>query len=103
MATHQEAKDRVQAGFWIHLACYLAVVGGLAALNLQRNPDKLWFLWVAGGWGIGIVAHALAFFNEQGRARLINRAKERMDRRETRMERREARHDAAQMTDKMGQ
>jgi hypothetical protein len=103
MATHQQASDRVQAGFWIHLACYLAVVSGLAILNYERNPDNLWFLWVAGGWGIGIVIHALAFFSDEGRARMIDRTEARLDRREARVDRREARHDAAHMTDKMSE
>ncbi len=53
MVTHQQAVERTSAGFWIHLACYIIVVSGLAILNYQRNPDNLWVLWVAGGWGIG--------------------------------------------------
>lgn len=103
MATHQQAEERVNAGFWIHLASYVVVVGALAVLNYQRNPDNLWVLWVAGGWGIGIVAHAVAFFSN--REKIIERVEGRMDRREERQERREERreasHDATHMTDKM--
>jgi hypothetical protein len=95
MATHQQAEDRVHTGFWIHLACYIAVVSGLAILNYQRNPDNLWVLWVAGGWGIGIVAHAFAYF--ANRDRLINRVEGRMDRREARQDRREGRIDGREV------
>ena len=89
MATHKQAEDRVNAGFWIHLACYIVVVSALAVLNVQRNPENLWILWVGGGWGIGIAAHAMAFFSNRGK--LIDRAEVRMDRREQRQERRDAR------------
>lgn len=82
MATHQQAETRVERGFWIHLACYVLVVSGLAILNFTRNPDNLWVMWVAGGWGIGIAAHAFAFFTS--REKLVDRAMERMDRREER-------------------
>ena len=46
MVTHQQAEHRVNAGFWIHMACYIVVVSALAVLNYQRNPDNLWVLWV---------------------------------------------------------
>lgn len=48
--------------FYRHLTAYVAVVGGLAVLNLTRNPDKLWVLWVAMGWGIGVAFHAFKVF-----------------------------------------
>ena len=94
MVTHKQAEDRVNAGFWIHVGCYLAVVGGLAVMNYRRNPDNLWILWVAGGWGIGIAAHAMAFFSN--REKLIDRAVERIDHREERQERREDRKEERQ-------
>lgn len=94
MITRQEAEDRVRKGFWIHLTAYVVVVGALAILNLSNNPDKLWVLWVAGGWGIGIAAHALAFFTPARRERMIERTQSRVDRREARQEAREARQEA---------
>jgi hypothetical protein len=103
MMTHQPAGERVRLGFWIHLAAYVIVVSGLAALNYSRNPDHLWVLWVAGGWGLGIVAHAFGVFYDWGRARLIHRAEARMDRREARHERRAGRHDGTDMTDRMSE
>lgn len=90
MDTHQQAEERVNNGFWIHLGCYILVISGLAVLNYQRNPDNLWVLWVAGGWGIGVIAHALAFFTKRGT--MIDRTEARMNRREEMQERRDARH-----------
>ncbi|HET6425939.1 MAG TPA: 2TM domain-containing protein [Planctomycetaceae bacterium] len=100
MITHQQAETRVERGFWIHLAAYVIVVAGLAVLNFNRNPDKLWVLWVAGGWGIGVAAHAAAFFSQKGK--LIERTQERMERREIRRDERTG-HDSTHMTDKMSQ
>jgi hypothetical protein len=101
MATHEQAENRVHLGFWIHLCCYTAVIAALAVLNYQRNPDKLWVLWVAGGWGIGIVAHAAAYFFN--RERMIDRTQARLARQEGRVSRREPGHNALNMTDKMSQ
>ena len=49
-------------GFYIHLIQYVLVIGVLALLNFVITPTKLWFLWAAFGWGVGIMAHALAVF-----------------------------------------
>ena len=49
-------------GFYVHLIVYLCVNVGLAILNFRRNPDHLWFYWVAAGWGIGIAFHAVRVF-----------------------------------------
>jgi predicted membrane channel-forming protein YqfA (hemolysin III family) len=54
------SRDHAIRGFLIHLGVYVLVVGLLAALNLYRNPDHLWFVWVLIGWGIGVAAHGLA-------------------------------------------
>ena len=51
-----------QRRFYIHFAVYVAVVGSLAAMNLTRNPDNLWFHWVAMGWGIGVIGHGARAF-----------------------------------------
>lgn len=55
-------RDERIRGLVIHFGVYLAVNIGLAALNLTRNPHHLWFYWVAGGWGIGVILHALLAF-----------------------------------------
>jgi hypothetical protein len=46
--------------FLIHLGVFVVVVGAIAAINLLRNPNHLWFVWVLAGWGIGVAAHGLA-------------------------------------------
>jgi 2TM domain-containing protein len=53
-------KDRAMRGFLIHFGIFVGVVGLLAAINLFRNPQHLWFIWVLAGWGIGLAAHDLA-------------------------------------------
>jgi len=53
-------KDHALRAFLIHLGVFVVVVGALAALNLYRRPDHLWFIWVLAGWGIGVAAHGLA-------------------------------------------
>lgn len=54
-------KER-RLGLIIHFVVYLLVNIGLAALNLTRNPQHLWFYWVAIGWGLGVIGHAAAYF-----------------------------------------
>ena len=49
-------------GFYIHLSQYVLVNLGLIAVNLITSPRTLWVLWVIGGWGIGLAAHAFRVF-----------------------------------------
>jgi hypothetical protein len=51
--------------FVIHLGAFLVVNIVLAALNLVRNPQHIWFIWVLAGWGIGLAAHDLALLLER--------------------------------------
>jgi hypothetical protein len=94
MATLRRAEERVDRGFWIHLAAYVTVVGSLAVMNFMRNPDRPWVLWVAGGWGIGIAVHAVMYSTR--RQKMIERVDARMEKREARQERRQ---DAMRDTD----
>jgi transcriptional regulator with XRE-family HTH domain len=50
--------------FYNHLFQYVLVVAFLAAINLTTYPQYLWFLWVAGGWGVGVVGHGLRVFDK---------------------------------------
>lgn len=85
MVTHEQAEQRVKLGFAIHFAIYLIVVGSLMALNFTRHPEKMWSVWVACGWGAGILLHgANAFLIPQTRERAIQRTMERLERREQR-------------------
>jgi fatty acid desaturase len=58
-----EARRRVAAikGFYIHLIVFVAVIVSLALLN-AASGDPWWVQWVFLGWGIGVLAHALAVF-----------------------------------------
>ena len=49
-------------GFYLHLFQYLAVILALSAINLIFSPRTLWVLWVAGGWGLGLLLHAFRIF-----------------------------------------
>lgn len=49
-------------GFYAHLFQYVMVVGFLAIINVVFSPGYLWVLWVAGGWGFGVLAHAFGVF-----------------------------------------
>lgn len=51
-----------QKRFFTHLIVFAAVNIGLCALNMYRNPQHLWFFWVAFGWGLGIIAHGVRAF-----------------------------------------
>ena len=64
-----QAKRQVAAikGFYIHLAIFTAIVLGLLVLNLAFSRDW-WVQWVVFGWGIGVVAHALAVFGRKPQA-----------------------------------
>ncbi len=58
-----EVRRRVAAikGFYIHLIVFVAVIVSLALLN-AASGDPWWVQWVLLGWGIGVLAHALAVF-----------------------------------------
>lgn len=46
----------------IHVAAYALAVAICAGINLWLSPGRLWFVWVALGWGIGLAAHALGYW-----------------------------------------
>jgi hypothetical protein len=48
-------------GFYIHLLAFTLVNAGLLVINLAAG-GPWWVLWVLFGWGVGVVAHALAVF-----------------------------------------
>ena len=48
--------------FYIHALLYVAVIAGLALVNLFTGPGHLWFLWAAFGWGVGLATHGLSVF-----------------------------------------
>ena len=56
------AQVRKLKGFYFHLAQYIVVVTVLAAINLGTRPQHLWVGWVAFGWGMGVLFHAMRVF-----------------------------------------
>lgn len=49
-------------GFYTHLACYVVGIMIMAVVNLVVTPDKLWVVWPALGWGIGVLSHGISVF-----------------------------------------
>lgn len=49
--------------FYHGLAIYLLVITLLAVINWWTNPDYWWFLWVALGWGAGLLLRAARVFD----------------------------------------
>ena len=56
------AHVRQLKGFYIHLMKYVLVMMVLAIINWVASPERLWVIWPALGWGIGLLAHALRTF-----------------------------------------
>lgn len=52
-------------GFYIHLMQYVAILIVLTLINLIVTPHRLWVLWVAAGWGVGILFHAWRVFGSR--------------------------------------
>ncbi len=48
--------------FWYQLLAWALVVPTLAAVNLVRSPEVLWFLFPAGFWGMALAVTALRLF-----------------------------------------
>lgn len=64
-ATHgniSQESGQVRRQFYEHLGIYLVVNAILCAVDILTGTEKLWFYWVLGGWGIGIIAHAMSAF-----------------------------------------
>lgn len=63
--SYHKAQKKVEEikSFYGNLYSYILVNLGLMILNLVTYPDYLWFLWSAGGWGVGVVVHAMSVFN----------------------------------------
>ena len=54
-------RDRAINGFYRHFMIFIAVIAGLAIINLVSG-DAFWIQWVVLGWGIGIAFHAFQVF-----------------------------------------
>ena len=58
------ARERVE--FKRHLVVYIVIIGILGLINLLTSRHFPWFLFPAGGWGIGIIFHFLAAYGSLG-------------------------------------
>ena len=53
---------RARVDFKHHLLIYVVIIGFLALINLLTSRQFPWFLFPAGGWGIGIVSHYVSVY-----------------------------------------
>ena len=62
--SYYRAKKRVEElkGFYGNLISYCCVVPVLIYINLTYSPHFQWFWFSAGGWGFGLIMHALKVF-----------------------------------------
>jgi fatty acid desaturase len=62
------ARRRLAAikAFYVHLFIFVLVLAGLFVINASAG-SRWWVHWVLLGWGIGVVAHALAVFGHAPR------------------------------------
>ena len=58
------AQERVEKikGFYVHFSIYLIFVPIFIYLNL-KSTDFPWALFPIGGWGLGVIGHAMEVFN----------------------------------------
>lgn len=70
--THTERQEqevfkqvRKLRGFYIHFIQYVTILIILIAINLIVTPHRLWVLWVAAGWGVGMLFHAWRVFGSR--------------------------------------
>lgn len=75
----ESERDKAINGFYTHFIVFLAVIAGLALVNLVTG-DSFWIQWVVLGWGLGIAAHAFVIFvrrpQQEHKLREIRRVRE---------------------------
>jgi sensor histidine kinase YesM len=58
VAYHRARRQvRMMRGFYMNLSAYVVVITGLCLINLTFSPQKIWFIFPAMGWGIGLLIH----------------------------------------------
>ena len=64
----RKAQKRIKAkkGFFAHLVSYVSVIGFLFMINMLTSPGYWWWLFPAGGWGIGLASHYFTVFGMFG-------------------------------------
>ncbi|MFC1853013.1 2TM domain-containing protein [candidate division CSSED10-310 bacterium] len=53
----QSLRHKEQKALVYHLIPFLSVNSFLVLVNVMTSPEFLWFLFPAGGWGIGLASH----------------------------------------------
>ena len=48
--------------FYVRVARYVIVITGLAIFNFIKMPDRIWVIWPALGWGLGLVFYGMRVF-----------------------------------------
>lgn len=56
------SRIRAKRGFWMHFASYIFVNLLFVLIWFTTGSGYYWPVWPMLGWGIGLVAHALAVF-----------------------------------------
>jgi hypothetical protein len=74
-------RDKAINGFYTHFSIFLAVIAGLAIINLIEG-ERFWVQWVVLGWGMGLAFHAYKIFvvrarEEQAKHELFKQREER--------------------------
>ena len=62
---YRQARKRVEEkkGFFVHLIVYSMVnLGMILIWAFAAGGGYPWFVWILGGWGIGLVSHFLGVF-----------------------------------------
>jgi hypothetical protein len=54
------AATGLKTGFYYHLAVYLTVNLLMLVISLYLTPGFFWVMYMAMGWGIGIILHGLS-------------------------------------------
>lgn len=66
-ARRRERRVRAAWMAWrTHIAVYVAVILGLAVLDLMTGDGINWVQWPAAGWGIGLLAHTGVMLANRG-------------------------------------
>jgi hypothetical protein len=74
----------MQRAFYRHVMIYVLVNVLLAAVNLLKDPNHLWFQWGMLGWGIGLLVHGLKVYSYRSsgsrREQMVQRELDRQER-----------------------
>jgi len=65
------ARERVE--FKRHLVVYIVIIAFLGLINLLTSRHFPWFLFPAGGWGIGLIFHFLSAYGPLGGAMSVEK------------------------------